>query len=217
MPKRLLITLLLLTTTVQACRAYSLPFRAAVTSPGDVLFQDDFSDPLSGWDRLSNSASGVLDYAEGMYRITVNTPYTLLWATPNLIFGDVRVEVNTLKAAGPANDNFGVVCRAADKDNFYFFVISSDGYYGIGKTQDGVPQLIGMKLMPPSEEILQGKAINHLRADCVGESFSLYVNDVFLARAQDSDFPSGKVGLTAGTFAEGGTEVYFDNFKVLEP
>jgi hypothetical protein len=74
-----------------------------------------------------------------------------------------------------------------------------------------------MQAMLPSEDIAQGKAINHLRADCIGETLSLYVNGVLLKSVRDPDYTTGDVGLLAGTFEEPGTEVYFDSFTVLKP
>jgi hypothetical protein len=181
-----------------------------------VLFRDDFSNPSSGWDRVSVS-EGVTDYAEGVYRILVNTSNTDVWANPGLNFSDARIEVDATKVGGDDNNDFGVVCRYKDNANFYFFVISSDGYYGIGKFVDGEQKLIGSESMPPSDKINTGNATNHLRADCVGNTLRLYVNDELLGEVEDSDFTSGDVGLIAGSFDQPGTDIHFDNFIVLKP
>lgn len=184
---------------------------------GSVLFQDDFSDPASGWERLSDSDAGLLDYTAGVYRIRVDQAQRMLAAGPGLEFSDVRLEVEALKAAGPPDDDFGLFCRAQREEGFYFFAISSDGYYGVGKVRQGEPEWIGMQAMLPSEAIRQGKVFNRLRADCAGDRLELYANGSLLASVQDADFTTGEVGLWAGAFAEAGTEVYFDNFAVLAP
>lgn len=191
------------------------------TTPGDiqsgeVLFQDDFSDPASGWDRV-NVSDGITDYQEGIYRILVNTANTDVWSNPGLDFADVRVNVEATKVGGNDNNDYGLICRYQDNDNFYFFIISSDGYYGIGKVLDGDQMLIGTDAMPPSEVIAQGNATNRLRADCIGEHLSLYVNDQQLASYEDPDFSQGDVGLMAGSFDSSGTDIHFDNFMVLKP
>lgn len=213
---RAFISLTLLVFTLLACQGASLPGAASLPS-GSVLFQDDFSDPNSGWRRISTDPRGIVDYAEGGYRIQVNAEHLFLWAGPGLRFTDVRVEVDAIKIAGPADDDFGIVCRARDKDNFYFLVISSDGYYGIGKVIDGIPELVGMPAMPPSEDIRPGETANRLRADCVGETLTLFVNGIQLASVQDPEFPSGEVGLLAGAFAHPGAEVHFERFTVIKP
>jgi hypothetical protein len=184
--------------------------------PSNVLFQDDFADPTSGWDQISEE-NGITDYADGAYRIFVNTIGTDVWANPGLSFGDVRVEADATKVGGDDNNDFGVICRYQGPENYYFLIISSDGYYGIGKVSGGQQQLIGMESMPPSEAILQSNATNRLRADCIGSKLSLYANGEFLAQVEDSQFSSGDVGLLAGTLESPGTDIRFDNFVVSKP
>ncbi len=213
-------SLLLLSTFVLialACQAVtSGTTQGGSPAAENVLFKDDFSDPSSGWDRVSVS-DGVTDYVDGVYRIFVNTSNTDVWANPGLNFDDVRIEVQATKVGGDDNNDFGIICRYQDNANFYFFVISSDGYYGVGKFVQGEQKLIGSESMPPSEKINTGNATNHLRADCVGNKLRLYVNDELLTEVEDSDFTSGDVGLLAGSFDQPGTDIHFDDFVVLKP
>ena len=140
-----------------------------------------------------------------------------MWSGPGIKFGDVRIEADVIPVTGEGDDDFGIVCRAVDEDNFYFLVISSDGYYGIGKVKDGIQSLIGMEGMPPSEHIHKGQSFNHMRADCIGERLELSVNSQLLASVEDPDFRRGRVGVLAGTLGAGSTDVVFDNFSVLTP
>jgi hypothetical protein len=183
---------------------------------GSVLFQDDFSDPNSQWDRV-NVADGITDYEDGAYRIFVNTANTDVWANPNLSFSDVSIEVDATKVGGDDNNDFGVICRYQDSANFYFFVISSDGYYGISKVVDGSQELIGMEAMPPSDVINTGNVSNHLRADCAGSTLRFFVNGELLGEFDDTQFTSGDVGLIAGSFDVAGVDILFDNFVVSKP
>lgn len=213
MPTRFIIIIAVLVVGILGC---SLGIPTPPAQPGDVLFKDDFTDPASGWDRVTE-ADGITDYAAGIYRIYVNSTNTDVWSNPGLSFTDVQVEVDTNKAGGDNNNLFGILCRYQDAENYYFFLISSDGYYGIGKTIDGNQQIIGSEFMVPSELINQGDAANHLRGDCVGNQLSLAVNEAFLATVEDSDLTSGDVGLIAGTINIPGTDIYFDNFVVIQP
>jgi hypothetical protein len=183
---------------------------------GEVLFEDDFSDPTSGWDRIQDS-DGKTDYIDGKYRILVNTPDTDVWANPGEKFSDVSIRVTAAKVGGTDNNDFGIICRYVDSDNFYFFVISSDGYYGIGKVKDGQFLMVNQQDMLPSEEIRKSGEANVIRADCVGSTLSLSVNEKVIDTQEDSDFKAGDVGLLAGTFAEAGVEVEFDDFEVKMP
>ena len=199
-----------------ACQAVSSTGSGSGQPSGSVLFQDDFSDPSSGWDRVSVD-DGVTDYADGAYRIYVNASDSDVWANPGLKFDDAYVEVDATKIGGSDDNDYGVICRYQDSDNFYFFVISSDGYYGVGKVLQGEQQLIGMDSMPPSEVIKKGNVTNHLRAGCVGSKLSLTINDQLLGEYDDTDFASGDVGLVAGSFSEAGVDIHFDNFVVTKP
>ena len=183
---------------------------------GQVLFQDDFSDPASGWIRVT-AATGMSDYMDGVYRILVNEPNVDIWSKPGLQVADVRIEVDAFKVGGERDNRFGVICRAVDDDSFYTFIISSDGYYGIGMINDNVYQLIGMDALQPSDAIQLGSALNHVRADCIGNTLTLFVNGVQLAQVQDSSFANGDVGLIAGTYDSPGTDIRFDNFILYRP
>jgi len=187
-----------------------------VSLPSDVLFQDDFSDPSSGWDQV-NEDDGSTDYVNGVYRIYVDEANYDIWANPGLNFTDTVIEVEATKIGGPEDNDFGVICRYQDLDSFYFFIISSDGFYGVAKVINGEQELIGMENMEESDVINQGSASNIIRADCVGNQLSLYINGEKVADASDSQYPSGDVGLIAGTFDISGTDVHFDNFVVREP
>jgi hypothetical protein len=64
---------------------------------------------------------------------------------------------------------------------------------------------------------VQGYEANHLRAACVGQELTLSVNGVLVAQVSDENLAEGDVGLMAGSYVEGGVEVLFDNFKVIQP
>jgi hypothetical protein len=208
---------LLLGALLLACRISATPNSWPVFEPGSLLFQDDFSDPGSGWEHDPSGLNASLEYQDQAYRITAQGANQILWSGPGLAFADTRLEVDANHPGQAADDDFGFICRAQDRQNFYYLVVSSDGYYGIGKVVDGVNSLIGMDAMPPSESINQGQANNHLRADCFGNTLALYANRIQLASVRDDEFDRGEVGLMAGTLGAAETEVIFDNFSVFTP
>lgn len=185
-------------------------------TPGQVLFQDDFSDAVSGWDRYGDETYSS-NYEQSGYVIEILQPDTDAWANPRLDLADVRVEVDATKIDGPNDNLLGVLCRYQDPQNFYFFLISSDGYAGIGVYKEGRRRLLTGDTLMPTSHVAQGAATNHLRADCVGFRLSLYINGVRVADAQAAEWPSGDVGLIAGTYSQPGTQILFDNFSVLLP
>ena len=198
-----------------ACQAV-LPAKTTDGTSRKILLNDDFSNSNSGWKRVT-AINGETNYDDGVYRIFVNEANMDVWSLRKLDQGDVEIEVDATKVAGERNNRFGIICRAVDPNNFYTFVISSDGYYGIGKIKDRNYALIGMQSLQPSNAIELGSATNHIRADCIKDTLTLTVNGKKLAEVKDSEFASGDVGLIAGTYDAPGTDIRFDNFMVYKP
>ena len=182
-----------------------------------VLFEDDFSSETGGWQDIYRDETGISDYDAGGFRIQVQEPNFDYWANPGLDFADVRIEVEAARIGGPEDNAFGLICRYVDAENFYFFLIASDGYYAIGKYTGGEFHLIGSDLMVPTNAVLGEEAVNRLGAECMGETLRLFVNGEQLAEVTDTDHANGDVGLIAGTFDEPGTDILFDHFGVLGP
>ncbi len=220
MKTKFIVALAILISASLACNfAANLP--GGVSQPSNVLFQDDFSDKSSGWDSV-NDAEGITDYENGAYRIYVNKDQFDFWSNPGLtsLPADVRIEVDATKTAGPDMNDIGVICRYTQVDdvsNFYYLYISSDGFAIIDKIENDEPSTLSEALTDPHSAIKTGNASNHLRADCIGSTLTLYVNGQKVLTATDSAITGGDVGLIAGTFDEAGTDVLFDNLVVTKP
>lgn len=185
-----------------------------VAPSGTILFQDEFNASTTGWDRFANDG-GIMDYFEGGFRILVKQPGLNFWSTPRKNYGDVHIEADVIKLAGPDENRMGLMCRYRG-GNYYFFIISDDGYYTIGKFINGKTMLLGQTEMQVTT-LVQTDAANHLRADCVGNTLTFYLNSHQLVTAQDGDLKSGDVGVLAGTFTQPGVDVSFDHFMVTQP
>ncbi|MFH2101825.1 MAG: hypothetical protein ABIJ39_00505 [Chloroflexota bacterium] len=205
---------ILITLSLLACQAALI--KDWVTQPGGILYQDEFSDTTSGWERASTN-DGSMDYYHDGFRITVIRPQYDLWSLAGVRFRDVRIEVDAGRLAGPLANRYGVVCRYQSPSSFYFFIISSDGYYAVGKVIQGNYSLLSGEMMTFSPAIVTGMGPNHLQVDCTGGQLSFYVNQQPLALLQDGSIADGDIGLIAGSFDEGGVDVIFDNLVVLKP
>ncbi len=200
---------------ISACAPTATPVATPTKAPsGTVLFKDEFEVSTTGWDRVADDA-GIRDYFEGRYRILVQHPDLNVWSTPHKNFGDVRVEADAVTLAGPKENRMGLMCRY-QHGNYYFFVISDDGFYGIGKFINNKATLLGQEEMQSSAAIQTG-AVNHLEADCVGNTLTLSVNKTQVATVQDGDLQTGDIGVLAGTFTQPGVDVAFDHFVVTQP
>lgn len=190
--------------------------QAPAATESNVLFQDDFSSTSSGWER-SVFDGGEVDYLDGAYHIRVDDEYASVWALTGGDYGDVRVETDAVMAGGVDDNEFGVICRYQDDNNFYAGSVSSDGFYAIIAIVDGDFTYLGNDAMMPSDAIKLGSEVNRVRLDCVGPQITLYANGTQLLSVTDSSFAQGDVGLYAGTFATPGIDIAFDNFLARRP
>lgn len=211
-PLNLLLCLLLI--PALACSTTSLAEN--LVPSGGVLYQDIFSESQSGWGDF-NQPDGVAGYINGAYHILVNQPNVNLWTHPGKTFSSVQAEVSIMPVSGPQANRMGLICRLNDDKNYYFGVISADGYFGIGKRKNGTTSILTGTEMKPNNSILLGNQINRIRFTCSGSTLSLSVNNTQLASVKDTDFSSGDIGILAGSFDQPGVDVYFDNFLVIKP
>ncbi len=181
---------------------------------GEVLYEDDFSSPNSGWDAYEGD-NGSTFYADGAYHIQVDTEKYYVWGNAYQEFSDalITVQAQPVKPVGDAD--FGVICRYQDTDNFYALEISEDGYYAIWKQENG--EFVSLVDWSASDVIPTDGSPVTIQAACVSDTLILAVNDTVLAETQDSTFSRGDIGLLAGTWDTGGVEIQFDNLSVYAP
>jgi hypothetical protein len=178
-------------------------------------FEDDFSDPASGWGAASHETY-VRGYQQGRYLFQIDVPQWFVWATSGRSFEDVEIEA-VARAAGQSDNHYGLVCRYSD-EQFYYFAISADGYYAIFRSdEDGELLPLTGSSMLRSASIHTDGSDNRLLAVCQGVTLTLYVNGELAAQVEDETLAKGDVGLAAGTVETGGTSVWFDEFEVLRP
>jgi hypothetical protein len=210
-----------------ACQVPALPAQTAspqpastLPAPGSLIFEDNFSDRSSGWDRQA-VGEGIMEYDGGGLRMVINGLQTNFWSAVNKDLADVRIEVDEGKLGGPDENRVGLICRYTE-NRFYFFLITHDGFYGVGMFSGDQPpmgtmELIGQRELQTHAAINRGTNVNHLRADCKGTTLTLYVNGEKVVEVEDSRLTHGDVGLLAGTFDQPGVDVIFDNFVAIQP
>jgi hypothetical protein len=199
--------------------AFACSSKPASPVTKNTLFFDDFSQITSGWTKLQD-ATGSMAYHNNHYVISVTNPDSMLIATAGKSFqDDVSIEVDAKKIGGSDNNYYGVICRYQNPDNYYMFLITSDGLSGILMNKNGNLQMISpganwLKM----DGIKKGTATNHIRVDCVGDSLVIYSNGKQVSDSYDHSFIGGDVGLVArSSRLEGGVNIQFDNFIVNKP
>jgi hypothetical protein len=178
-----------------------------------VLFADDFSDPNSGWPTIQNVQGGY-GYQQDGYHIFVNETNGVFWAKTNRQDDNISVYVDAKPVTEGTNGYYGLLCRIQDDQNFYYFVIRSNGDYTIGKYKKA--EFLPFFDWRRSDAVKAGNQANRFRAECVDNTLRFYVNDVRLDEASDADFPSGFSGLVAASLDGEGFEVTFNNFLITK-
>jgi len=185
--------------------------------PAEVLFEDDFSDASGGWS-IDSSGKSIAKYDNGQYDIQILAEKLLVWTTSaSGDLSNIRVEV-TGSSAGVANDpGMGVICGYQDDEHFYYLGITPDGYYAINKfnADNGTILTSNNDEWERSARIALYETSYQLQADCGSDgTLALSVNGLEVARANDTDYPSGTVGLMAQSFNKAPAEVRFDDLVV---
>ena len=204
---------------ILAAALFGCTGKPATPDKKNALFFDNFSQTNSSWTKLQD-ATGTMGYENNHYHILVNSINTMLIATTGKSFqDDVSIEVDARKIGGSDNNYFGVVCRYQNPDNYYMFLITSDGLSGILMNKNGVLSMISpggnwLKMTG----IKSGSATNHIRVDCIGDSLTIYANGKQVSDSYDHTFVGGDAGLVArSSRLEGGVDIQFDNFIVNKP
>ncbi len=215
-----LFIILLLSITLSSCSYFhdgkisqdKLPWYQS----GATLLFEDFSDKKSNWEEVNNVYELKLYSPQG-YFVSVNPPDGRTISTSGKVFSDAKLSVEVQKITGPGNTNYGLICRYLDKQNYYAFSISADGYAGIIKVENGKPSMISGDQYIYSELIKEADAINSLIASCIGDTLSLNINGTDLITVKDSSFSIGELGLFLETSSEGGASAQFNQFLVVKP
>jgi hypothetical protein len=181
----------------------------------NILLSEDYSNSKSGWDIYAEDLLSA-DYENGMYVITNDDPQSYAWGIANKYFTDTSIEMDTQLLSGPMDVESGIICRK-NGNNFYYGLISIDGYYGIFKSTEEDFLMVQMENMPFNNAIKLGNEVNRVRFDCIGSTLSLFANDILLAEVTDPDYTSGDIGLIVGTYDDPGAKFGFDNLVVLKP
>ena len=99
-----------------------------------LALEDDFS--RERWD-IYHDSDHRKGYENEQYFIAVESKDFSFWSIAGATFEDFVLEVETSQVDGPDNNDYGVILRYQNDDNFYSFEISGDGYYTFGKLVNG--------------------------------------------------------------------------------
>ena len=179
-----------------------------------LSYEDDFSDPSSGWDDAFDRNT-VKQYGNNKYYVEVTTSNLVAWGLANRDVGDFRLQVDATQESGPNNNGYGVLFGFRDRDNYYRFDISGEGFFLLSKFYEG--EWTTLVPWTASSAINVGQTTNTLMVEAIGDRIRIFANGVDLAEAQDDSLAHGNFGFFANTFSDPNLIVSFDNIKLWTP
>lgn len=93
---------------------------------------DRFKQSVQRWDSSKDEWDNRI-YKNNALHITIIAPESIIWSLTDIELADFHLEFDVNHIAGPVLNSNGLIFRLTDEDNFYYFAISSDGYYALFK------------------------------------------------------------------------------------
>ena len=189
-------------------------FRLPTTVEKTVL-NENFTNPSSRW--------SINEFAKfkdgGLFQEVLNPDlgYLSYWDTNyssyNIQKTDYSVDIK--KINGPNTTPYGIIARVQENNtqNFYFFIITSNGYFSMGKrSRNNWDHIINGK---KHNSINQGNyTINRLRIVTEGNLITGFINGKRVGSFRDSSYKDGMIGVYSQSEGKP-VAVYFDNIKVI--
>ena len=170
---------------------------------------------------MTKTDYGEFSYNNGTFLYAVDKANFVTHALlPNHKYDNVSLEADMTLDKGGKNALLGLICRAEATSTHCRRDTNLSVVPGVGS---GILEQTGenasdFKLLVQKEQAdaIPTSGTIHLRADCAGDRFALYVNGNKLTEATNSDLKSGQVGFAVSSPQNEGVTVRFDNFVVRE-
>jgi hypothetical protein len=185
-------------------------------SLGDERGRYTFDTPDTTWDMFSLGGDQALFRVQGgVLEGAVIADRGYIWSLSNTRHNDVAISAVVGQTKGSRGNGFGVMCRANEQGDGYYFVVSSAGQFAILKAQTGVSDPLRLVDWQSSPAIFPGDESNEIEAICADDYLSFSANSTFLADVRDTEFSSGELGVVLGAIEET-LWVSFDDIIVHE-
>jgi hypothetical protein len=183
-------------------------------SLGDERAVYAFDNTNVPWDVFSlNGDQAIFRIQDGVLQGAVIANRGYIWSLSHTRHNDVAIRATVRQIKGAHGNGFGVMCRANEQGDGYYFVVSSAGQFAILKALPGIADPVRLVDWRSSPAVLQNDEPNELQAVCVGDYLVFSANGHFLAEVHDSEFSSGELGVVLGAIDET-LFVDFDNIVV---
>lgn len=156
--------------------------------PGELIYATSFDGDMSDWTQEEGTrlSTGVVD---GAMQIAVTTPGSGIFSVIDPYMRNFDLSVAAKAVDGPEDNGYGVVFRQRQvttysllglfqkqsRNDYYIFLISSDGYYQVKRIYDGSEKIVSN--WNRSDAINQGVgAENLIRIVAYEDQFRFFIN-----------------------------------------
>ena len=179
---------------------------------GDLLLEDDFSDPAP-W-LLGQSSKGTVALGGGELTLAIVQPRAYLFSTrTEPTFDDFYAEITASPSLCAGQDEYGMLFRVGSPGDFYRFSLSCDGQVRLDRVTGGTagsPQPWLRSASVPAG----APGISRLGVWAVGPELHFFVNDAFQFAVHDRYLARGLIGVFARSAGENAVTVSFSELRV---
>lgn len=188
---------------------------AALAQPaGHRIIFDDFSDPRTGWTEHAANGGIELAYRDGTYQVimTTPTPLQLVWSGIRFADGAISVDIADLAPSVPHPQ--GVFIRGIDTENYYGFVVQSDGTFNVFRWDNGTYYGESPTNSPLPPGLYSNDGPNALDVMAEGPALRFFVNFQEVFYIQTTRWNDGDAGLLFGNLTLDRAATVYDNWRV---
>jgi hypothetical protein len=146
--------------------------------PGKLVYAASFDGVSDDWEYYEGRLSAQIE--NSVIRLGVAVDDDGLYSSASPYFDDFDIQVTSqLKDGvfdGNNNNGYGIVFRQKDRENYYLFLVSSDGSYRIKRVLDNTSKILSEWIFTDAIHKVPG-AINRLRVVGYKDRFQFFIND----------------------------------------
>jgi hypothetical protein len=204
-------------TAIAQTEAVQPTLAPTATPPPALLYFEDFSDPLSGWQVGEDpyDPMSFYNYTKGEYHVGRLKGLDLVnWAFARQDFDEAVVSVDIRHVSGdPLTTSAAVFWRITqDYSSYYALFINGDGQFSVTKYSDNVQSTLHD--WETSSAIVRGQKVNHLDIYFADDLSIIYINGMRVAVFNDSASLRGDIALGAASSKTSDVDIAFDNLAV---
>ena len=183
-----------------------------------LAFADDFSDNTHEWvvgSYADDWGTVARDITDSLYTWNITAARSVMrWCKPEIApMTDFYLTVDARRVSGPRDASYGVVFRHT-AGSYYLFSIRDDGFFNFNLWYNfawrAVIDWTGTLAIRPGE-------VNHLAVLAEGTTFTLTLNGLTVAKAEDAQLAEGDMGLSVLFITPGDAVFTFERFEVYTP